>query len=159
LDGINLDIEGNPSQRDALTSFTQEVNAALKAVNPYSQLTFDTTAHPSASDPGYDFVGLANATDFLFPMNYDMCWGTTVGAPNCPIEGVERGLLDYFLLDIPPEKLVLGLPWYGYNFPCTTKDPIETICNLSQPFNVDWQIIYKDILPLLAQSTTGNIIF
>jgi len=39
------------------------------------------------------------------------------------------GLQLYSMLGIPRQKMVLGLPWYGYNYPCTHYDAaVSYIC-------------------------------
>ena len=37
---------------------------------------------------------------------------------NSGIRKAEEGIKSYTDLGIPVEKLVLGLPWYGYKYPC-----------------------------------------
>lgn len=41
------------------------------------------------------------------------------------------GTKKFLALGIPAEKLVLGLPWYGYDYPCSTIDKVCKIhCSL-----------------------------
>ncbi len=39
--------------------------------------------------------------------------------PNAPLRSVVRGLAGFLYdLGVPRDKLVLGVPWYGYHFRC-----------------------------------------
>jgi len=40
------------------------------------------------------------------------------------------GLQLYSMLGIPRDKMVLGLPWYGYNYPCSAYDAVVSDCKL-----------------------------
>lgn len=45
-------------------------------------------------------------------------YGQCVAAANSPAALVERGLRQWLDLGVPRSKLVLGLPWYAYEYPC-----------------------------------------
>ena len=45
-------------------------------------------------------------------------YGQCVAAANSPAALVERGLRQWLELGVPRSKLVLGLPWYAYDYPC-----------------------------------------
>lgn len=68
LDGVNLDIEGNNAHASALTALTKQVTAAIKAAVPTGQVSFDTSIYGDNS-PGYDWLGIANAVDFVVPVS------------------------------------------------------------------------------------------
>jgi di-N-acetylchitobiase len=50
-------------------------------------------------------------------MAYDM-----IGPPhqlaNCPYDGLAKSVKDYASYGVAAHKIVFGLPWYGYRFPC-----------------------------------------
>lgn len=173
-DGINLDIEGNTANANALTTATQLLYNALKQDNPYAQLTFDTAAFPLEYQDGYDFKALANLCDFLIPMFYDMDWGSNIAGSNSNYQGIIKGLQQYTTtLNIPSSKVLLALPWYSYVYPCTNPPPASlqttsstlvihdnTIptCKLDNWNNAaDWSQTYgntvDDLLPLAPNST------
>lgn len=62
----------------------------------------------------YDYTGLANASDFLFIMGYDVRSqifdiNDCIASANAPIASLQAGLVNYTqLFQIPPSKLVLG---------------------------------------------------
>lgn len=65
---------------------------------------------------GHDYALIGNSCDFAFLMTYE--WGYAYGPPMAvsPIPSVRR-VLDYAVTRIPPEKLLLGIPNYGYDWP------------------------------------------
>lgn len=65
---------------------------------------------------GHDYAALGAAADSVFLMTYE--WGYTYGPPMAvaPLGNVRR-VLDYALREIPAEKILLGIPNYGYDWP------------------------------------------
>ena len=64
---------------------------------------------------GHDYSALGAAADRLLLMTYE--YGYTYGPPMAvaPV-GPVSGVLEYAVTRIPPEKLLLGEPNYGYNW-------------------------------------------
>ena len=51
----------------------------------------------------------------IFSVILQVLTGRCIAAATSPLEGVERGLLQFIGREgISPSKLVLGVPWYGY---------------------------------------------
>ena len=65
---------------------------------------------------GIDFKGLGEVLDEIFIMAYE--WGYTYGPPMAiaPLYIVHQ-VVEYALTEVPREKLVLGIPNYGYDWP------------------------------------------
>lgn len=65
---------------------------------------------------GHHYRALGEAADFAFLMTYE--WGYTYGPPMAvsPLPNV-RAVVEYALTEIPAEKLWLGMPNYGYDWP------------------------------------------
>lgn len=61
----------------------------------------------------YEFHGKVN--DYVYLMTYE--WGWTGGPPRAvaPINEVEK-VIDYALTKIPKEKIMMGIPLYGYDW-------------------------------------------
>ncbi|KAJ9586019.1 hypothetical protein L9F63_020316, partial [Diploptera punctata] len=134
LDGYNIDfedaIEKNSSLVAGLTSFANETAEKFHKAIPSSQVTFDIAWSPPGVDGRwYDYFQLSQIMDFLFVMSYDeqsqIFDSECTARANSGIRKTEEGLVKYIDLGITPEKLVLGVPWYGYNYPCInmTEDP------------------------------------
>lgn len=65
---------------------------------------------------GHDYEALGAAADGVLLMTYE--WGYTYGPPLAvaPIPSVRR-VLDYAVTVIPREKIFMGIPAYGYDWP------------------------------------------
>lgn len=65
---------------------------------------------------GHDYAAIGAAVDGALSMTYE--WGYAQGPPMAvaPLPSV-RAVLDYAVTAIPPEKLLLGIPNYGYDWP------------------------------------------
>jgi hypothetical protein len=124
LDGVNFDFEGQGSaDRNGLTTLITQVSNALHAANPHWQVTMATYASAAADSGGfYDVAALAPALDGFFVMAYDMNSQTTPSA-TAPLVGGgynDTEALQQFTAVVPPQKVILGVPYYGYDWPTTT---------------------------------------
>ena len=65
---------------------------------------------------GHDYAAIGAASDGVLLMTYE--WGYTYGPPMAvaPHPNV-RAVLDYAVTEIPSEKIFLGIPDYGYDWP------------------------------------------
>jgi spore germination protein YaaH len=121
-DGLNFDFEfvaaGN---RDAFTTFVRRAHSALRSAVPGAELTL---AYPSSTGyTGYDTAALAAATERLLVMEYDWHWRTapTTGASS-PLPSIESAV-NGFAAAAPVASLVLGVPYYGYDWPAASNSP------------------------------------
>jgi hypothetical protein len=121
LDGVNLDFEGTgSSDRQGLDRLVSGVSSALKATDPNWQVTMDTYAS-AAGDPGgfYDIAGLAQSVDAFFVMGYDMN-DRQVPSATAPLTGgsfSDSEALSEYTSVVSPSKVILGVPYYGYDWP------------------------------------------
>jgi spore germination protein YaaH len=119
FDGVNLDFEGiRPTDRSAFTRFVQRLSALFHAHGYYVTLSVPAE---TANEPGnawtgaYDYRALGRAADLVMPMAYDDHYaGGPPGsvAPATWVAAVAR----YAVSVIPPRKVVLGVPGYGYDW-------------------------------------------
>ena len=127
LDGVNLDFEGQGSEdSQGLDHLVAQVSQTLDAADPHYQLTMDTYAS-SAGDPQgfYDIAGLAPYVDAFFVMGYDMDDPSTP-SPNAALSGSsfnDQVALEQYTAVVPASKVILGVPYYGYDWP--TSGPAE----------------------------------
>ncbi|MBE6990690.1 MAG: LysM peptidoglycan-binding domain-containing protein [Ruminococcaceae bacterium] len=79
---------------------------------------------------GHDYPALGAAADAVLLMTYE--WGYTYGPPMAvsPMSQV-RQVLDYALSVIPAEKLYLGVPTYGYDWPLPYEQGVTRASSLS----------------------------
>lgn len=73
---------------------------------------------------------LAKASDLLYVMDYDtrsQIFDACIAGANAPFSGMVQGMGRFFDLGIDPGKLVLGVPWYGYRYPCLPGTSPDTV--------------------------------
>nr|XP_045600203.1 di-N-acetylchitobiase-like isoform X2 [Procambarus clarkii] len=143
LDGINIDFEDviNPDspEQEGLTNLVQETAEMFHTALPGSQVSFDVAWSANGIDGRYyDYKSIANYSDLIFIMAYDeqsqIFDGPCTARPNSGIYKTAQGIQTYLDLDIPAEKMVLGVPWYGYNYPCISLDQNDTCFIEEIPF-------------------------
>jgi spore germination protein YaaH len=120
-DGVSVDFESVPAdQRDNLTAFFAKLRSVLDA---YSEGMIISAAVPAVDWSGsWDVSALAESIDLFFIMGYDYSWsGSTTAGPVAPLRGfslnVEKTVDWYLSHGIPSSKILLGVPYYGYDWP------------------------------------------
>ncbi len=123
-DGVNFDLEAVPStQRSNLVSFMRRAANAIRAQVPGAEISM---ASPAVDWSGaWDYVQLGQICDALIMMGYDYYWsGSTNAGPVAPLVGgtynVTNSVMTYLNAGVAPERLWLGVPWYGYDFSVTS---------------------------------------
>ena len=121
IQGINLDFEAVPSsQQQGLTSFILQMADALHANLPGTELSIAAPAVNWSNT--FDLPAIAPSLDLIMIMAYDFYWsGSTLAGPVAgywPLTSsfnyaVNHSLSYYQSQGIAPEKLLLGLPYYG----------------------------------------------
>ncbi|XP_049627213.1 di-N-acetylchitobiase [Suncus etruscus] len=171
MDGINIDIEQEVNYSSpeyyALTALVKETTDAFHQEIQGSQVTFDVAWSPKCIDTRcYNYTGIADSCDFLFVMSYDeqsQIWSECIAAANAPYNKTLSGYDDYIKMGINPKKLVMGVPWYGYDYTCLnlSKDHICTIAKV--PFRgapcsdaAGRQVPYKMIMKQVNSSVSGS---
>src|SRR5262249_53926521 len=110
LQGVNVDFEeAVPEDREALVAFLGDMRAALA---PAGLLV---TADVPVDDPAYALDELADQADFLMPMLYDEHEAGSGPGPVASESWLE-GRLEAVWEQVPPEKLVLALGNFGYDW-------------------------------------------
>ena len=117
--GVNLDMEYiSPSDKEAYNAFLLELSERLHS-NGYILVTA-VAPKLRADQPGllyesHDYKVQGEAADYVIIMTYE--WGYTYSAPMAvqPINEV-RKVLRYAVTEIPSEKIIMGMPNYGYDW-------------------------------------------
>lgn len=128
LDGVNVDFE-SPIPKDNETLLIGLRNMVglmqvlfIEAGMSSAQITFDVPWSPDCIDGRcYDVYTLSKITNFLFVMSYDeqsQIFGECKAGANSGINKTMKGLERFQAVGVPPGNLVLGVPWYGYMYPC-----------------------------------------
>ncbi|MHB8125480.1 MAG: glycosyl hydrolase family 18 protein [Desulfitobacteriaceae bacterium] len=130
--GVHIDFEGvEASYRVAYLSFLDSLSATLH--NRGLLLTIAIPAKRSKWEaPGYDFAEIGRICDAITIMTYDEHYA---GGPSGPIASLPwmTQALDYAISLIPREKILLGIPVYGYDWSNirTTMVPMRDIPTLT----------------------------
>ncbi|MGA8766768.1 MAG: polysaccharide deacetylase family protein, partial [Candidatus Acidiferrales bacterium] len=116
--GIVVDFESLPKSSMAnFQDFIHELSAALHARNLKLMVALP------AADWSYDYKYLGSQVDAIILMNYDFKWSTSEPGPVAPQDWFVRNIENMVKL-VPPEKLVMGIANYGYDWPAKSKkDP------------------------------------
>uniref|UniRef100_A0A8C8MIN3 Di-N-acetylchitobiase n=2 Tax=Oncorhynchus tshawytscha TaxID=74940 RepID=A0A8C8MIN3_ONCTS len=172
MDGINIDIEQEVADSSpeyyTLTALVKETTEAFHREIPGSQVSFDVAWSPKCIDGRcYDYTAIAESCDLLFVMSYDeqsQIWGDCVAMANAPFNQTQSAYDQYLAMKIDPKKLVMGVPWYGYDYPCLDFSQ-EGVCSLAKvPFRgapcsdaAGRQIPYSFMMKQINGSMSGRL--
>jgi spore germination protein len=118
--GVDIDFEYIlPENRVGYAEFVGRVRAVMNE-NGY-KVSVALAPKTSSDQPGLlyegmDYALLGENADTVFLMTYE--WGYTYGPPMAvaPLNMV-RQVVEYALTQIPREKILMGIPNYGYDWP------------------------------------------
>ena len=136
IDGLNLDFEydGEPDDkyRSQFTNFAKELTSTFRTQSPKTELSIDFFPLSIEKPRLYDVASLAPLFDKVIVMSYDYYSGSSeVAGPVAPIFGyiaspsadqtsyffdVNTTYNDYLKV-VPKEKLIMGVPYYGWDYP------------------------------------------
>lgn len=145
--GVDLDLEGrNPSDRSGFTAFVTALSGRLRAIDPSWNLMLNVFPQ-SAEYPGgiFDLQALAPSVNELFVMAYDMN-STEVPSPSAPLFGSglsDAAALATYSAEGLAAKVILGVPFYGYDFPAL--GPLVGEPAYGQPYAVTYDDIVASI--------------
>lgn len=145
--GVNMDMEYiAPSDREVYNGFLRRLAERIRPLGYI--LTVALAPKISADQQGllyeaHDYAAQGEIADYVIIMTYE--WGYTYGPPLAvsPINEI-RKVLDYAVTEIPPEKLIMSLPNYAYDWtlPYTRGTPAQSIgltaaIELAQKYNAE----------------------
>lgn len=122
LTGINIDFEGLfPADRDAYSAFVAALATQLHDVGSMLMLSVPAKSSDDPSDDWtwpFDYAAIGKTADFLQVMTYDE---HVPGQGAGPVAGIDwmTANLNYAVSQVLPDKMLLGLPAYGYDFDLT----------------------------------------
>ncbi len=125
--GINIDFEAVPSsQKQPMTDYITSLAGALHVAAPGTELSI---AAPAVNwNNTFDMQALGPVLDLVMIMAYDYYWGgSSMAGPVSGLwpmsgifpYGVARSLTSYQAAGIMPEKILIGVPYYGREWPVT----------------------------------------
>jgi hypothetical protein len=152
LTGVDLDIEGRAgTEAAAFVRFVQVFTHRLALAVPGAEVVLDTYPQSAGESAGFfDIARLAPLVSKLFVMGYDM-YDPAVASANAPLLSPTLGLNDtqtvmQYRAVVPAGKLILGVPFYGYDFTTLAKVPGAPSIT-TDPVAVDYSAIVAAARP------------
>jgi spore germination protein len=123
-DGIDIDYENMPAEaRDPFSQFIRDLATEMHA----NDKKLIVTVHPKTSEPGgwngpqsHDYRAIGEIADQVRIMAYDLHHRGGPSGPIAPVNWVEK-VVAFSVTTMPAEKIVLGVPLYGYDWPAQGK--------------------------------------
>lgn len=119
-DGVNIDFENlYPWDRPYFTAFLRELAASLR---PRGYLVTVAVPAKYRDDPSsrwagaVDYRAIGQYADLVVIMTYDEHFRLGKPGPIASIQWV-KNVVEYARTQIPPQKIILGLAAYGYDWP------------------------------------------
>lgn len=134
INGVNIDIETsqetNEEIRNNMTRFIANLRTHLNTKYDHVQLSIDMYAGAAENKQIWDVAAIAPNVDYIIVMAYDFHRTSSQKAgPVAPLFGdatewessINR-YLQSFLQQAPAEKILLGIPFYGYEWQTTSRE-------------------------------------
>lgn len=118
--GVDIDFEFILAEdREIFSDFVWRVANSMRANGYHTSVALAPKTSAEQRGllyEGKDYRALGEAADHVLLMTYE--WGYTYGPPMAvaPLNQVRR-VVEYAVTEIPVEKIDLGIPNYGYNWP------------------------------------------
>ena len=125
--GVDVDFEYmQPGLAGAYTAFIERLRQELNKLGYTVQVALAPKVSRGQKGllyESHDYAALGRAANGVLLMTYE--WGYTAGPPMAvaPLDKV-RQVVDYALTEIPAEKLFLGVPVYGYDWPLPFREGV-----------------------------------
>ena len=145
-EGLDIDFEflGADNAQDYV-NFVAQMRAAVNALG--YELIVALAPKTYAGQPGLLYQGhsypdLAAAADGVLLMTYE--WGYTYGPPMAvaPLPSVRR-VLDYAVTEMPPDKILMGFPNYGYDWTLPFRPGSTRADSISNEYAVQLAVRYR----------------
>ncbi len=121
MSGVHIDFEKVlPRDRQNLNLFMKALYERLHPQGFEVSIAVPAKTRDSITDSwsgGYDYATIARYSDKMMLMTYDEHWYGGEAGPVASIGWVERVVRYALAAGVPSEKIVLGVPGYGYDWP------------------------------------------
>lgn len=148
-DGVNIDFEFiKPEDGPLFTTFLQELKTSLGSDKSLSVAVFARTGKENWPTP-YEYAKIGKIADQVVVMAYDYHYKTSAPGPVAPLPWVTQ-VIEYLSTQIPAEKLLLGLPTYGYDWPAggqATTVTKEKLTKIQANYRVAEEFDQKSVSP------------
>lgn len=143
LQGVNIDFEyfGEPDQeyRESFTAFSKKLKTALDKEVPGTELSLSIMPLAARETDLFEFAELAQIYDRFIGMSYEYYGANAdIAGPVAPMKGFKDGTYFFdvettyedYLKVLPKEKIVMGVPYYGWE---RAVEDGQTINSLTYP--------------------------
>jgi cellulose synthase/poly-beta-1,6-N-acetylglucosamine synthase-like glycosyltransferase/spore germination protein YaaH/peptidoglycan/xylan/chitin deacetylase (PgdA/CDA1 family) len=121
--GLVIDFESLPKEdQPDFTRFVEELGKAVHGAGLKLMVALP------AADWDYDYKAIADHSDAIILMNYDEHWQASPPGPIVAQDWFVENIRNILKI-VPPEKIVMGIANYGYDWPAKSKQvphPIAT---------------------------------
>jgi spore germination protein YaaH len=162
-DGAHLNFEifeaSTPEARDGFVRLARELRSGLKDYRADAELTIFLPGFDHGE--AYDEVALAEASDYLVIQGYDMHWlNAPTAGPVAPLTGWEGANWEgitarYASLGIDPQRLVMTVPYFGYEWPTESGNPGSPTSGEGVP--ITFETVDAARLPLIRVSARVRV--
>src|SRR5581483_195793 len=147
FDGIDIDYEAVPAaSRDDFTAFLTTLAEKLHAAGKLLSVTVHakTSDRPTWAGPGAeDWPAIGRVADTVKIMCYDYSWKGSPPGPIAPLDWIDA-VATYAQSAIPNDKIMIGLPWYGYNWSASSATTSVSYLSATQLAQVHDATIGRD---------------
>lgn len=147
--GVDVDFEYLPAEDAA--AYAAFLTALGRQLRAQGKILITALAPKAARDQpgllyeGHDYRAVGEASDYVLLMTYE--WGYTAGPPMAvaPLPNVRR-VVEFALTEIPAEKIWLGVPNYGYDWPLPFRQGTTRARSLSSDEAVALAVRYNQAI-------------
>jgi spore germination protein YaaH len=129
LNGINIDFEylGEPSAeyKQKFTNFSKLLNEKIKTDSPNTKIMVSVMPRAVRDPDLFDFQKISPLYDKFIVMSYEYAGaGSDIATATAPVKGFKENKFyfditatyDDYLKVIPKEKIIMGVPYYGWEW-------------------------------------------
>ena len=141
--GLDVDFEYLPGElATAYAAFLSRLHRLVRSLGKFLWVALapkTSSAQSGLLYEGHDYGLLGTSVDGVLLMTYE--WGYTAGPPMAvaPLPNV-RAVLDYAVTEIPPGKIFLGIPNYGYDWPLPFVQGVTRAQSISNQYAIELAI-------------------
>ena len=144
--GVDVDFEYLPASLAA--PYAAFLSRLRDLFNPQGWFVWAALAPKTSRDQpgllyeGHDYAAIGAAVNGVLLMTYE--WGYTYGPPLAvaPLPQV-RAVLDFAMTEIPAEKIFLGIPNYGYDWPLPYQQGVTRARSISSQEAIRLAVQYQ----------------
>jgi spore germination protein YaaH len=150
-DGANFDFEPMPQSLSLdFASFLGKFKTAMRKQFPSATLVVAT----SAGAPYTLIDAIEPIVNQMLVMTYNYRWsGSTITGAIAPLDNTTRTVklhIARYLRHVPASKVILGVPYYGYDWPVTSDVPNAAVQKNPSAWGGVWSVSYYSARAYLA---------